>query len=76
MSTDCEEIEEAIQSVRGSAVLRVWTGQENLHISTESRDVVERYRVDYPDRTRRGRYIDSFTLLALLSKHDYKVVSQ
>lgn len=32
MSTDSEEIEEAIQRVHGSAVLRVWTGQENLHI--------------------------------------------
>lgn len=70
------DVDEAIRRVRENAIIRVWTGQENLHISTEERDVVSRFRVDYPDRTQRGRYIESTTLLVLLINHDYKVVSE
>lgn len=70
-----EDVDEAIRRVRGNNTIRVWTGQENLHISSDDRDIVSRFRVDYPDRSRRGRYIDSMSLLMLLSNHEFTVVS-
>lgn len=73
------EITEAIRDVRGNATIRVWTGQETLHVSTDGkrRETTRRFRIDYPDRSRdRGTYTDGMSLRYLLLKNEFTVIDR